>query len=168
MDPLQIPENFTTLGVNQDGTFKHNFPPEFRLVPLGHWNWKWNETRAKYHSWEQEMLAGVLTLASQFRMVASLPIVWFTDNEALTSFLDQQPPLNRRQRRWYLYLSQFRLKLYHLPGLKNELCDFLSRQAFDEKIDMQFEKLVEQAFVRMDCQLDLMLHHIFHLTKRCL
>ena len=72
----------------------------------------------KYHAWEQEMLSAVLTLASQTRIVSNLPIVWFTYNEALTSFLDKEPPLNKRLRRWYVFLSQFQLKVFHISGLK--------------------------------------------------
>ena len=118
-----LPE-FNTKGANPDGTFKHNYPENFRLVPLGHWNWKWSDARQKYHSWEQEILSGVLTLASQTRIVSNLPIVWFTDNEAATSFLDKEPPLNKRLRRMYVFLCQLKLKVCHLHGLKNELCDF--------------------------------------------
>jgi len=112
------------------------------------------------------MLGGVLTLASRFRIVANLLIVWFTDNEALTSFLDKDPPLNKRLRRWYLYLSQFQMNIFHLPGLKNEFCDYLSRHAFDEKIDEEFESLVREAFVKMDCQLDLGLQQILVLSDK--
>ena len=112
------------------------------------------------------MLGGVLTLASQFRIVANMPIVWFTDNEALTSFLDKDPPLNKRLRRWYLYLSQFQMKIFHLPGLKNELCDYLSRHAFDTKIDESFEELVKETFVKMDCQLDLCMQQILVLSDK--
>ena len=45
LDPQQIPEQFGTFGVAQDRTFKHNYPDNFRLVPLGHYNWKWNDTQ---------------------------------------------------------------------------------------------------------------------------
>ena len=38
LDGKQIPEKFTISGINVDGTFKHNFPEDCRLVPLGHWN----------------------------------------------------------------------------------------------------------------------------------
>ena len=53
------------------------------------------------------MLGGVLTLASQTRIVGHLPIIWFTDNDALTSFLDKEPPLNKRQRRFTLFWVNF-------------------------------------------------------------
>ena len=34
----EIPVNFATTGVKPDGTFMHDYPENFRLVPLGHWN----------------------------------------------------------------------------------------------------------------------------------
>ena len=110
------------------------------------------------------MLAGVLTLAANFRMVANLPLVWLTDNEALTKFLDQEPPLNRRQRRWYVYLSQFPMKIYHLPGAKNELTDFMSRELAEQTIGCPLDELAQKAFTRMDAQLDLCLDTLFNLS----
>ena len=53
-----------------------------------------------------------------------------------------------------------------MPGLKNELCDYLSRHAFDAKIDENFEKLVKDAFVKMDSQLDLWLRQILLLNDK--
>jgi len=112
------------------------------------------------------MLGAVLTLASQTRILSNLPIVWFTDNEALTSFLDKDPPINKRLQRWYLFLCQFQMKVFHLPGLKNELCDFLSRNAFESKINEDFEDLVKEAFVKMNAQLDLTLQKMFFLSDK--
>ena len=163
--PEQIPEKFSTFGVAPDGTFKHEYPENLRLVPLGHWTWKWNATRRRNHSWEQELLAALLTFASQQRMVYKLPIVWFTDNDALVSFLGKEPPLNARLRRAYLFLSQFTLRSFHLPGLKNELCDYLSRNAFQELIEVDFENLAKEAFTRMDTQIDLWMHEILSLSQ---
>ena len=166
LDPKQVPEKFSTFGAKPDGSFKNDYPDNFFLVPLGHWNWKWSEARQKYHSWEQEILSGVLTLASQIRMVSNLPIVWFTDNEAATSFLEKEPPLNKRLRRMYVFLSQLKLKIFHLPGLKNELCDFLSRSNFEQKLDLNFEELAQSAFAKMDSQLDLWLQKVLFLSEK--
>ena len=142
----------------------HNYPESFRLVPLGHWNWKWNPARAKYLTYEQELLSGVLTIASQYRILSHLPIIWFCDHEALKNYLDKEPPTNHRQRRWYVYLSQFQLRVVHIPGLKNELCDWLSRHDFDGKIGTNCETLAQEAFIRMDRQLDLGLQAILILA----
>ena len=67
------------------------------------------------------------------------------------------PPENARQRRWWIFLSQFRLNIFHIPGAKNEFCDMLSREGFQERFQADSEELARQAFQRMDIQLDLRL-----------
>ena len=111
-------------------------------------------------------MSGILTLATQSRVVSHLPIVWFTDNEAVKYFLDKDPPINPRLGRAYLFLSQFSLKIFHLPGIKNELCDFLSRNAFEDIIDQSFDELARDAFVRMDTQIDLYMESIFVISDK--
>ena len=54
------------LGLNGDGSLKHDYPAsEWRVVPLGHWYWKWNQARSNYSTYDQELLAGMLVLSSQ-------------------------------------------------------------------------------------------------------
>ena len=49
--------------VTREGFLKSdNDIQEWRLVRLGHWNWKWNAARSHYHTYEQELFAGVLVL----------------------------------------------------------------------------------------------------------
>ena len=160
LSPEQVPQGLKTTGIFKERNFMHNYPENFRLVPIGHWDWKWNPTRQRYMTYEQELLAGVLTISTQSRILQSLPIVWFCDHEALKTFLDNEPPVNHRLRRWYCYLSQFKIKFVHIPGMKNEFCDWLSRTDFDHKFDVYFEKLAQEAFERMDSQLDLSLQVI--------
>ena len=63
-----------TEGLNRDGTLKHSYPDDkWVLVPLGHWNWKWNQARGNYSTYEQELLAGMLVLSSQARLLGSTP-----------------------------------------------------------------------------------------------
>ena len=67
---------FGTSGLNRDGTLKHDYPAsEWRLVPVGHWNWKWNQARSNYSTYDQELLAGMLVLSSQSRLLGTNPIV---------------------------------------------------------------------------------------------
>ena len=55
-----------TDGLNRDSTLKHSWPDDkWVLVPLGHWNWKRNQARHNYSTYEQELLAGMLVLSSQ-------------------------------------------------------------------------------------------------------
>ena len=43
-----------TEGLNRDGPIKHSYPDDkWVLVPLGHWNWKWNQARGNYSTYEQ-------------------------------------------------------------------------------------------------------------------
>ena len=49
---------------------KHVYPTqEWRLVPLGHWNWKSNQAQSNYSTYDHELLAGLLVLSSQSRLV---------------------------------------------------------------------------------------------------
>ena len=157
LDPSQVPQGFSTQGMSKDGEILHNYPSEFRLVPLGHWNWKWCPTRSRYSTFEQELLSGVLIFSTQSRIINNLPVVWFCDHEALKHFLDKEPPVNQRLRRWFCFLGQFKIKFVHTPGLKNEWCDWLSRSSFNQKFDLEFESLAQDAFEKMDSQLDLSL-----------
>ena len=147
-------ENMETTGLKPDGTLEHSYSSSYALVPLGHYSWKWNNTRQRYNTYEREILAGVLTMATQYRILAHQKVVWFCDNQATRSFLDAAPPTNPRLRRWYTFLSQFNLAIKHIPGVKNELSDWLSRGEFEELTGENFDDLAKQAFERMDVQLD--------------
>ena len=75
-----------TDGLNQDGTLKHSYPDDkWVLVPLGHWNWKWNQARGNYSTYEQELLAGMLVLSSQSRLLGSNPVVCLCDPEGTST-----------------------------------------------------------------------------------
>ena len=45
--------------------------------------------------------------------------------------------------------------MHHIPGIKNELSDYISRNNFDALIGESSEALAKEAFQRMDVQLDL-------------
>ena len=145
---------FETKGVKPDGSLDHTYPSSFALVPLGHYSWKWNDTRKRYNTYERELLAGVLAISTQFRMLSHQKIVWFCDNQATRSFIDTAPPTNPRLRRWYTFLAQLNLTIKHIGGLKNEFCDWLSRGEFESIIGDDFDGIAAQAFERMDQQLD--------------
>ena len=147
---------FHTSGLNRDGTLKHDYPAnEWCLVPLGHWNWKWNQTRSNYSTYDQELLAGMLLLSSQSRLLGTNPVVWLCDQEPMKTFQKGPPPEKAKLKRWWTYLSQFRLTVHHIPGIKNEMVDYISRNNFDALLGESSEALAKEAFQRMDVQLDL-------------
>ena len=97
----------------------------------------------------------MLVLSSQSRLLGSNPIVWLCDQEPVKSFQKGPPPEKAKLKRWWTYLSQFRLTVHHIPGIKNELSDYISRNNFDALIGESSEALAREAFPRMDVQLDL-------------
>ena len=78
---------YRTSGLDRDGSLKHDHPTsEWRLVPLRHWNWKWNQARSNYNTYDQELLAGMLVLSSRSGLLGSNPIVWLCDQKPVKSF----------------------------------------------------------------------------------
>ena len=116
---------------------------------------KWNQAHFNYSTYDQELLAGMLVLSSQSRLLGSNPIVWLCDQEPVTSFQKGPPPEKAKLKRWWTYLSQFRLTVHHIPGIKNELSDYTSRNNFDALVGESSEALGKDVFQRMDVQLDL-------------
>ena len=97
----------------------------------------------------------MLVLSSQSRLLGSNPIVWLCDQEPVKSFQKGPSPEKAKLKRWWTYLSQLRLTVHHIPGIKNELSDYISRNNFDALIGESSEALAREAFQRMDVQLDL-------------
>ena len=113
-------------------------------MPLGHWNWKWNQVHSNYSSYDQEILAGMLVLSSQSRILGSNPIVWLCGQEPVRSSQKGPPPDKARPKRWWTYLSQFRLTVHHIPRIKNELSDYIWRNNFDALIGESSEALAKE------------------------
>ena len=145
-----------TTGLHCGCSLKHDYPSnEWPLVPLGHWNWKWNQPRSNYSTYEQELLAGMLVLLSQSRHLGSNPIVWLCDHEPVKSFQKGSPTEKAKLERGWTYLSQFRLTVHHIPRIKNELSDYISRNTFDVLFGESSEALAKEAFQHIDVKLDL-------------
>ena len=82
-------------------------------------------------------------------------MVWQCDQEPVRSLEEGPPPEKARLRRWWTYLSQLRLTVHHIQGVKNECADYISRNHFDARIGARSEALAKEAFSRMDVHLDL-------------
>ena len=76
-------------------------------------------------------------------------IIVRTDHEALT-FLKNCKFNNTRLRRWSLAIQDFCLETVYLPGRKNAVADYLSRQIHDypEELGRQNEILIAQMLVQ--------------------
>ena len=143
-------------GLNRDGTLKHSYPADkWVLVPLGRWNWKWNQARGNYSTYERELLAGMLVLSTQSRLLGGNPLVWLCDQEPVPTFLKGPPPGKAKIRRWWTYLSQLRLSVHHIQDVKNERAGYIICNVFDDMIGARSEELAKEAFSCMDVLLDL-------------
>ena len=70
----------------------------------------------------------MLVLSSQSRLLGSNPIVWLCDQEPVKCFQKGPPPETAKLKWWLSYLRQFRLTVHHIPGIKNELSDYIAQQ----------------------------------------
>ena len=95
----------------------------------------------------------MLVLSSQARLLGSNPVVWLCDQEPVRSFQKGPPPEKAKLRRWWTYLSQLRLTVHHIQGVKNECADYISRNNFDALIGARSEALAKEAFSCMDVHL---------------
>ena len=60
----------------------------------------------------------MLVLSSQARLLGSNPVVWLCDQEPVRTFQKGPPPEKAKLRRWWTYLSQLRLTVHHIQGVK--------------------------------------------------
>ena len=84
LNPAELTHcHYRTTGLNRDGSLKHDYPTsERRLVPLGHWNWKWNQARSNYSTYDQELLAGIEAFGG--RATSKLPFTACTTSNPQT------------------------------------------------------------------------------------
>ena len=154
-----------TDGLNRDGTLKHSYSDnKWVLFPLGHWNWKWNQARGNYCTYEPELLAGLLLLSSQSPLLGSNP-QWFGCVIKNRSAPSRRDPHLRRlssDASW-TYLRQLQLSVHHIQGVTNWCADYISRNNFDDIIGARSEELAKEACNRIDVHLDLNMTMIRHL-----
>ena len=91
----------------------------------------------------------------QSRLLQSNAVVWLCDQELVRNFQKGPPPEKAKLRRFFTYLSQLRLLVHHIQGVKNVCADYISRNSFDDMIGARCEELAKKAFCRIDVHLDL-------------
>ena len=97
----------------------------------------------------------MLVLSSQSRLHGTNPIIWLCDQEPVKTFQKGLPPEKAKLKRCWTYLSQFRLTVHHIQGIKNDMADYISRNNFDALLGESSEALSKEASQRMNVQLDL-------------
>ena len=97
----------------------------------------------------------MLVLSSQSRLLGSNAVVCLCDQKLVRTFQKGPPPEKAKLRRWWTYLSQLRLSVHHIQGVKKECADHISRNNFDDMLGARSEELAKEAVSRMDEHLDL-------------
>ena len=80
---------------------------------------------------------------------------WLCAQEPVRTFQKEPPPEKAKFRRWWTDLSQLRLSVHHIKGVKNKCADHNGRNNFDNMIGARSEELAKEAFSRMDVHPDL-------------
>ena len=100
-------------------------------VPLGFFSKKLEPRERLMSTYTRELLAIFLTMKHFKFLLEGQTFKVFTDHAALVTSLDK--PLERnlaRESRMLAFISQYDVKIVHLPGEKNEVADALSRQVY--------------------------------------
>uniref|UniRef100_A0A0W0G408 Reverse transcriptase RNase H-like domain-containing protein n=1 Tax=Moniliophthora roreri TaxID=221103 RepID=A0A0W0G408_MONRR len=123
------------------------------LHPCRYISHAFTSTKQNYEIYDRELLAITNTLKAweHYLLGGAHPVTVLSDHKNLTYFRTAQK-LNRRQARLSLYLTQFDLRLVHVPGTKMVQSDALSRQPdlVDEENDNDdIIMLPDKLFVNM-------------------
>jgi hypothetical protein len=97
--------------------------------PCSYISKSFSETERNYEIYDRELLAIIRALTEwrHYLIGTKEPVTVLTDHKNLTFFRSAQK-LNRRQARWSLILSDYNLKLIHVPGKQMIQSDALSRR----------------------------------------
>jgi len=97
------------------------------MRPAGFMSKKFTNAQRSYFTYEHETLGVIEALKKWDDVLLGLPeIRIITDHEALTTFMSKSHA-GPRQIRWSQWLTRFRLKIIHVPGVHNRSADAMSR-----------------------------------------
>lgn len=96
--------------------------------PVGYFSRKLNKHQLNYSTVEKETLSLVLAVQhfEIYLSVGAYPVKVYTDHNPL-KYLNQFRNKNQRLTRWSLFLQEYNLEIFHIPGKENVLADSLSR-----------------------------------------
>ncbi|CAF1349706.1 unnamed protein product [Adineta steineri] len=116
--------------------------------PLAYMSKKLTKTQTKWATIEQECYAIVQAVEKWDKYLRGHEFTLETDHEPLVNFSNKEQ-LNKRCERWRLKLAEYRFKVKHIQGKKNNIADYLSRspvEAAEEDPDerVQYESTSTQ------------------------
>src|SRR5271156_3594831 len=97
------------------------------MCPAGFMSKKFTDVQRSYFTYEHKTLGIIEALKKWDDVLLGLPeIRIITDHEALKTFMSKSHA-GPRQIRWSQWLTRFRLKIIHVPGVQNRSADAMSR-----------------------------------------
>ena len=108
--------------------------------PLAYMSKKLTATQIKWPTIEQECYAIVVAIEKWDKYLRGREFILETDHEPLVS-LPTKEQVNKRCDRWRLKLAEYRYKVKHIQGKKNNMADYLSRSPVEQAEDETDEKI---------------------------
>ncbi|CAF4021322.1 unnamed protein product [Rotaria sp. Silwood2] len=109
--------------------------------PLAYMSKKLTKTQTNWPTIEQECYAIVEAVEKWDKYLRGHEFILETDHEPLINFANKEQ-LNKRCERWRLKLAEYRFKVKHIQGKKNNMADYLSRspvEAAQEDIEERIQ-----------------------------
>ena len=109
--------------------------------PLAYMSKKLTKTQINWPTIEQECYAIVQAVEKWDKYLRGQEFLLETDHEPLVNFANKEQ-LNKRCERWRLRLAEYRFKVKHIEGKKNNMADYLSRSP----VEMAEEDIDERTY----------------------
>ena len=119
--------------------------------PLAYMSKKLTKTQTKWPTIEQECYAIIQAIEKWDKYLRGQEFTIETDHEPLLSFTSKEQ-VNKKCERWRLRLAEYRFKMKHIQGKKNNVADYLSRspvEMAEEDVDdkIQYESKATQTYL---------------------
>ena len=123
--------------------------------PIAFLSKTFSETKRNYDVYDRELSAIIRALTEwrHYMQGSTHTTTVFSDHKNLTYFRSAQN-LNWQQAQWSLFLLEYDIKLHHIPGIKMQQADTLSRQSWqwtnNSAVERPICKLTGHRIARMD------------------
>ncbi|CAF1667406.1 unnamed protein product, partial [Adineta ricciae] len=111
--------------------------------PLAYMSKKLTKSQVNWPTIEQECYAIIQAVEKWDKYLRGHEFILETDHEPLVN-LPNKEQLNKRCERWRLRLAEYRFKMKHIQGKKNNMADYLSRSPVDEAQEDKDDRICYQ------------------------
>ena len=112
--------------------------------PLAYMSRKLTKSQINWPTIEQECYAIVQAVEKWDKYLRGHEFILETDHEPLVNFSNKEQ-LNKRCERWRLRLAEYRFKVKHIQGKKNNMADYLSRSPVETAQEDYDDKIIYES-----------------------